>query len=142
MLSHARTQAQIRGQCLCLCQLAEASQPKWVRMQGRAGGSHLQRQAQRAVPEELRKHAPGAADAEEDRVVVVLLEAIVPAGGDGGGGGSWRGMAAAAPAVRCARRGLSGGVHGGSRRRRGVDCLTPRGEREAVFGRARARCVQ
>ena len=141
-MSHAHTQVQIRGQCVRLCQLAEASRPMWVRVQGRAGGSHLQRQAQRAVPEELRKHAPGAADAEEDRVVVVLLEAIVPAGGDGGGVGSWRGMAAAAPAVRCARRGLSGGEQGGSRRRRGVDCVTPRGEREAVFGRARARCAQ
>ena len=60
-------------------------------------------------------------------------------------GSSWRGMVTAAPAVRCARRGLAGGEHGGCRRRHGMDCLTPRGEREALFGSTRAcgvRCAR
>ena len=57
VLSPAQTQAQMRGHCLCMCQLAEASQPKGVRMQGRA-----EARTSRGKPS-----APTAAAARRDR---------------------------------------------------------------------------
>ena len=92
----AQKHAEVRERCLVHVPASRGQPTKVGPNAGRGRGAHLERQAQRAVPEELREHAPGAADAEEDRVVVVLLEAVVPAQGEGGFGSSWRGTAAAA----------------------------------------------
>lgn len=98
----ARTNASANARALPVHVPARGGQPtKGRKNAGQGRGSHFQRQAQRAIPEELRKHAPGAADAEEDRVVVVLLEAIVPAGGDGGWGKllAWHGRCSSGRAL-------------------------------------------
>ncbi len=143
VLSHAQTQAQMRRQCLCMCQLAEASQPKWVGMQGKrlappeASPARGPRRAAQARPRRgRRRRGPCSSRTARGHSACGRGRRV---------GSSWRGMVTAAPAVRCARRGLAGGEHGGCRRRHGMDCLTPRGEREALFGSTRAcgvRCAR